>query len=76
VPIWVDRSGAVAAAPERPAEVTRTAFTDATGVLIVGLLALAVIWTVVGWGIRQVDMARWGREWAQVEPRWSGRPQQ
>lgn len=73
VPAWVDRAGAVVPEP-------RTAGDAAWGGVVVAVTVLALGWLVVGaaWsGTRAVllrcNAAAWEREWAAVEPVWSGR---
>jgi hypothetical protein len=72
VPIWVDRSGKLTAAPGRATNAVATAATGAAGVLIVGGFVLGGLWAGVRGAILRVNLARWEREWAQVEPRWRG----
>ena len=71
VPIWIDRSGKITA-PVRAAHPMASAATGAAGVLIVGALVLGGLWAGVRRTILRVNLARWEREWAQVEPRWTG----
>lgn len=72
VPIWVDRSGKITTAPVRAADPMASAAMGAAGVLIVGAIVLGGLWAVVRGTILRVNLARWEREWAQVEPRWRG----
>jgi hypothetical protein len=72
--LWLDRSGAMAPAPGKPADST------ALGVAA-GLSAPMLVWPLL-WGLfrlarRPLDRRRteeWAREWEQVSPRWT-RPQ-
>jgi hypothetical protein len=71
--LWVDRRGGVGEPPSSP-EVARN----------VGIV-LAVAWVLVAWAVvflititvrmrlDETDSDRWDREWARVEPLWSGR---
>ena len=43
------------------------------GVLGVGAAVLLCIGAAFRNGVQRVTMASWEREWAQVEPHWSGR---
>ena len=73
VPLWVDRSGEAVGAPGRTTDAVGRAAVGAAGILLVGSLILAGSWAGIRVGTRRVNMARWEREWTQVEPRWSGR---
>jgi hypothetical protein len=73
VPIWVDRSGAIAGAPVRGIDAVRCAVMSAGSVLSVGALVLGCIWAGIRTATRRCAMARWEREWEHVEPLWSGR---
>ncbi|GEL26566.1 hypothetical protein PSU4_55200 [Pseudonocardia sulfidoxydans NBRC 16205] len=71
--LWVDRRGVVGEPPSSP-DVARN----------VGIV-LAIAWTVVAWTavvliaitvrmrLDEMDSEQWDREWARVEPLWSGR---
>jgi hypothetical protein len=75
VPIWVDRTGAVTTEPTRRADVAQVATFAAVVIVIVisGVLVLGGIWALARIGVRRGVLARWERQWAQVEPKWSGR---
>ena len=73
--IWLDDTSAVVAPPRYPVGVLWDAATAALGVLALGGLVLATMWAAVRTAVRRSNLARWEREWAQVEPRWSGRAQ-
>jgi hypothetical protein len=73
VPVWMDRSGQTTGAPARGPDAVRDAASGAVGVLVVGAVVLGGVWAGVRRGIDRVVMARWEREWEQVEPQWSGR---
>ena len=73
MPVWVDRAGAIAAAPVRPVDAVTIAAVEGLGLLILGALALVVTWAVIRDGIIRLNAVRWAREWEQVEPVWSGR---
>jgi hypothetical protein len=71
--VWVDRSGAITDAPARSVDAVTSAVVGGVGVLVIGLLALAFTWATVHARILRLNAARWGRDWEQVEPQWSGR---
>jgi hypothetical protein len=73
VPVWVDRAGSVTDEPARGVDVVGTAATGAAGVLAVGAVVLGGVWMGVRRLLLRVNTVRWGREWEQVEPLWSGR---
>jgi hypothetical protein len=73
VSIWVDRSGTIADAPARSVDAVGGAAAGGGGVLAIAGAVLGGIWTAVRAGLLRINAARWGREWEQVEPRWSGR---
>ena len=72
VPIWVDRAGKATVAPVRTANVVGSVATGVVGVLIVGGFVLGGVWVGVRGALLRVNLARWEREWEQVEPRWRG----
>ncbi|MFE0628551.1 hypothetical protein ACFW3D_16460 [Streptomyces sp. NPDC058864] len=71
--IWVDDRGSPAPEPRS------TAGARGAG-LVLGVTSL-LLWSAVAWGVRhavaalalRVRLRTWGREWARVEPQWSGR---
>lgn len=73
VQVWADRSHHLVPAPTNPDDAT------AAGIVAAGItLFLSVAVLMVAWcGVRHLtftrNYARWAREWAEVEPRWSGR---
>jgi hypothetical protein len=73
VPVWVDRAGDISTALGSRVEVVESAATGGAGVLIVGASVLGGLWAGVRGSTQRAVMARWEREWVQVEPRWSGR---
>ena len=72
VSIWVDRSGAITSRPPRALDAVESAAAGAGGVLAVGAVVLGGIWMGVRAVLLRLNMARWAREWEQVEPQWSG----
>jgi hypothetical protein len=73
VPVWVDRSGMITRSPIRWLDALQHAGLDAAGVLALGAVVLGGIWSGFRAWVRRLTMARWEREWEQVEPQWSGR---
>jgi hypothetical protein len=71
--VWVDRSHHLVSPPTRAADATAAGYVASGITLFVIIAVLTMAW----FGIRQLAIARncvrWGREWAEVEPRWSGR---
>ena len=73
VSVWVDRAGTITGPPTRRFDALQRAALAAGEVLAVAALALGGVWAGVHEGVRRLIMARWEREWEQVEPHWSGR---
>jgi len=73
VTVWVDRAHHLVPQPTNIDDATAAGYVSAGIVLFMTLAMLAVVWC----GVRQVALtrncARWAREWAVVEPLWSGR---
>jgi hypothetical protein len=73
VQVWVDRQHHLVPRPTTADDAT------AAGIVVAGItLFLSVALLLVAWcGVRHYaftrNRARWEREWAEVEPRWSGR---
>jgi hypothetical protein len=73
VPLWVDAEGEPAKAPRSTADIAADAWFAAAGTL-----AAMGAFTVTGVALvrrsldRRDDLA-WARQWAEVEPEWSGR---
>ena len=73
VPMWLDRSGELTGAPTRGIDAVRHAAAGALGVLAIGAAVLVCAGAAFRSELQRITMARWEREWARVEPRWSGR---
>ena len=73
VPMWLDRSGELTSAPTRGIDAVRHAAAGGLGVLAIGAAVLVCSGAAFRSELQRITMARWEREWAQVEPRWSGR---
>ena len=73
VPMWLDRSGEVTSAPTRGIDAVRYAAAGGLGVLAIGAAVLVCSGAAFRSELQRITMARWEREWARVEPRWSGR---
>ncbi|MFR9802407.1 hypothetical protein ACL02T_08895 [Pseudonocardia sp. RS010] len=71
--VWVDRSGATAPAPAGRGSVLGGAVLGAA--VLLGLLVgvLVGVRRLLAAVLLRANAATWGREWAEVEPRWSGR---
>ncbi|MHA6794288.1 Rv1733c family protein [Pseudonocardia bannensis] len=70
---WVDRRGELVGAPLTAGGATLVAVAAAAGVLIAGWSTLAVAGLGVRRWVRARNDARWTREWARIEPVWTGR---
>jgi hypothetical protein len=73
VPLWLDRSGEVTSAPTSDVDVVRHAAAGGLGVLAIGAAVLVCCGAAFRSELQRITMARWEREWARVEPQWSGR---
>lgn len=73
VSIWVDRTGRLAPAPTQPGTATAVGWTWGVAVTLGGWALLALLWTAVRAATARRNAATWAREWAVVEPNWSGR---
>ncbi|GAA4690501.1 hypothetical protein GCM10023215_29030 [Pseudonocardia yuanmonensis] len=72
-PIWVDRSGAVVEAPTTRLSAFAIAVFDGAVLLVLLVGALVGARRGIGAVLARVNAAGWEREWAEVEPDWSGR---
>ena len=70
---WVDREGRVVAAPLTRPDAVVVGASAAVGIAIVGGLVLGTAWFGLRRWLDRRNTAEWGREWARVEPEWSGR---
>ncbi|MCW0212139.1 MAG: hypothetical protein OJJ54_02180 [Pseudonocardia sp.] len=74
IPLWVDAEGRPVAAPMTTGTAVWVALADAA----VLLLLLGYVVRRARAGVRaatfRINARAWEREWAEVEPRWSGRP--
>lgn len=73
VSIWMDRVGRLAPAPTQPGNATAVGWTWGVAVTLGGWAVLALLWTAVRAATARRNAATWAREWAVVEPNWSGR---
>ena len=73
VPIWMDPTGRLAQAPTPAATATAVGWTWGVAVVLAGWALLALLWTAVRAATARHNAAAWAREWALVEPTWSGR---
>jgi hypothetical protein len=73
VSIWTDRAGAVVPAPTKSSAATAVGWTWGVAVTLGGWAVLALLWMAVRAATGRRNAAAWAREWAVVEPSWSGR---
>ncbi|MDF3048970.1 MAG: uncharacterized protein K0R87_608 [Pseudonocardia sp.] len=73
VPVWVDRDGTMTARPPTPADAVVLGVVATLGIGAVGGVALRAVWIAVRREIDRRNAAGWARDWARVEPEWSGR---
>ena len=73
VSIWTDRTGRLVPAPTKPSAATAVGWTWGVAVTLGGWAVLALLWTAVRAATARRNAAAWAREWAVVEPSWSGR---
>ena len=73
VPMWLDRSGELTGAPTSGIDAVRHAAAGALGVMAIGAAVLVCAGAAFRSELQRITMARWEREWARVEPQWSGR---
>jgi hypothetical protein len=73
VSVWVDRSGRLTQAPTKPGTATAVGWTWGVAVTLGGWAVLALLWAAVRAATARRNAAAWAREWAVVEPTWSGR---
>ncbi|MFC5992882.1 hypothetical protein ACFQE5_01505 [Pseudonocardia hispaniensis] len=73
VPIWVDRMGLAVPAPAEPGLAVAAAVLAGITLTSGAAFLLWLTWHGVQRWIFARNAARWERDWAVVEPRWSGR---
>lgn len=73
VSIWVDRTGTLTQAPTKSGTATAVGWTWGVAVTLGGWAVLALLWAAVRAATARRNAAAWAREWAVVEPTWSGR---
>jgi hypothetical protein len=71
--VWVDRDGTVTAAPLTHGHAVVLGVTAALALPVVGSLVLLLVWMAIRRRLDRCNEAGWAREWARVEPEWSGR---
>lgn len=71
--IWTDGGGRAVPPPLPAASAVVVAWMWGVSVVLAGWALLALLWTAVRAGTARRNAASWGREWANVEPTWSGR---
>jgi hypothetical protein len=73
VPLWVDRAGQVVKPPQTAAGAVITGWARGVGTALFGWCALLLVWWAVRRSVAARNAAGWDRDWARVEPAWSGR---
>ncbi|HEX4251813.1 MAG TPA: hypothetical protein VH008_28395 [Pseudonocardia sp.] len=73
VQVWADKSHHLVPAPTNPDDATAAGIVAAGITLFLSVAALMVAWCGVRHFTFTRNYARWAREWAEVEPLWSGR---
>jgi hypothetical protein len=73
VPIWTDGTGRLAQAPTSEGTATAVGWTWGVAIAIAGWSVLALLWTGLRALTARRNAAAWAKEWALVEPDWSGR---
>ena len=73
VPIWVDRAGRLTAAPPTGVDAVVIGIVACVGTVGFGSAVLVGLWFGVRRWLLARNTAAWAREWAVVEPEWSGR---
>lgn len=73
VPVWLDRAGNPVAPPiDTTAAAVLVVFSSVGAWLSLGVL-LGTGWLVLRWRLNRRRLCAWDRDWALVEPIWSGR---
>lgn len=71
--VWVDRDNHLVPPPTSPYDAVAAGYVSGAVLLFVSIAILIALW----FGIRNLtwrrNERRWARDWAVVEPRWSGR---
>jgi hypothetical protein len=73
VRLWVDRAGRVVPAPFTSLDAVVLGGFAGVAAAVVGAAVLAVAWMALRRVLDARNCAAWGREWASVEPLWTGR---
>jgi hypothetical protein len=73
VTIWLDRAGRPVAEPLDESAAVVAAIAGGAVVLLAGAVVLGFCWVGARSGIAVLNARGWDREWAQVEPQWTGR---
>lgn len=72
VTVWLDRDGDLTTPPLDEAGAVMVGGVVATGVLMLGGAVIGSCWGGVRFLTGRANARRWEREWARVEPEWSG----
>lgn len=71
--VWVDGDGHLTSAPLTPGQARSQSWSAALFAALALILAAAAVRAVARQLLDRRNLAAWEREWAMVEPRWSGR---
>lgn len=71
--LWVDRAGNPGEPPSAPGVARNVGIVLAITWIVVALAALFLMTITVRMRLAEADSEQWDREWARVEPLWSGR---
>jgi hypothetical protein len=75
VRVWLDGAGRVTSAPVEPGAAVAVGWVRGVLAALCGWSLLALAWAGVRRVVELRNAAAWGRQWARVEPTWSGRAQ-
>jgi hypothetical protein len=73
ITLWVDRSGTPGEPPSSPGVARNVGIALGMAWIVVALATLFLVFVTVRMRLDEVDSEQWDREWARVEPLWSGR---
>jgi hypothetical protein len=73
VTIWLDRAHHIVPRPTGSDDAAAAGYVSGGLVLVVSLAVLSLVWIAIRHVTLLRNCARWAREWAVVEPLWSGR---
>ncbi|GAY11094.1 hypothetical protein [Pseudonocardia sp. N23] len=71
--LWVDRHGVIGEPPSAPGVATNVGIVLAVAWVVLAWTVVALVAITVRMRLEETDSEQWDREWARVEPLWSGR---